>query len=266
MIKHNTIYNENCLDTMKKMKNEFIDLVITSPPYDKLRKYTGEVEWSFDLFKKIANALSIIIKKDGIIVWVVGDSTINGSETGSSFRQALFFKEIGFKLYDTMIYSSKKPPLTHKRYEQEFEYMFIFCKTKPRVFNPIMIPTSYGGARIDRPKSTKGSRGDNSAIRSRIELKPRYVKKEKIKGNIWNYKTGGGHSSKDNIAFNHPAIFPEKLAEDHILSWTNEEDLVYDPMAGSGTVAKMCLLNNRNFICSEISSKYCDIIKERINL
>lgn len=260
MLKINNIYCGDCLEILKEIDNGSIDLTITSPPYDNLRDYKG---YTFD-FVGIAKELYRITKDGGVLVWVVGDATINGSESGTSFKQALYFKEIGFNLYDTMIYATKKAPLTHRRYEQEFEYMFILSKDKPKTFNPIKVPTIYSGNRADRPKTDKGSRSQNCSMRSREEM-PRFVKDTKIKGNIWEYKTGGGHSSKDKIAFEHPAIFPEQLAEDHILSWSSKGDLVLDPMCGSGTTLKMALKNDRNYIGIEISPDYCRIAYNRIH-
>ena len=246
----NKIYNEDCLDTMKKMPDNFIDLTVTSPPYDNLRKYNG---YSFD-FENIAKELFRVTKVGGVVVWVVGDATIKGSETGTSFRQALFFKEIGFNLHDTMIYQKTNPiPLTHNRYEQGFEYMFIFSKGKPKTFNPILIDV-----KTPNKKYKWKSKEIGSSKRERDEIT--FSKNKKIKLNIFEYALIGNRD-----AGKHPAPFPEKLAEDHILSWSNEGDLVYDPFMGSGTTAKMSILNNRNWIGSEISKEYCDIGNERIS-
>ena len=239
----NEIYNENCLDTMKRMPDNFIDLTVTSPPYDNLRTYKGFV---FP-FEDIAKELFRVTKVGGVVVWVVGDATIKGSETGTSFRQALFFMECGFRLQDTKIYQRKTAPLTHNRYEQEFEYMFVLSKGKPKCCNHILIPTVHGG-------KDKGSIGKN---RQEHLATKTIVKHNKIKGNIWCYAVGGKR-------IDHPAIFPEQLANDHIISWSNEGDLVFDPFMGSGTTAKMAILNKRNYIGSEISSEYCEIIKKRL--
>jgi DNA modification methylase len=251
MIEINKIYNENCINTMKKMPDNFIDLVITSPPYDNLRTYNG---YSFD-FENIAIELNRVIKIGGIIVWVVGDATINGSETGTSFRQALYFKEIGMNLHDTMIYKKKRiVPLTHNRYEQGFEYMFVFSKGKPKTFNPIMINCKYGGTETwGKPSFHKTN---SSGL---VQVDKKKINEKKQKENIWEFL-----NAKDNT-YKHPAPFPEELANDHILSWSNEADLVYDCFMGSGTTAKMSILNNRNWIGSEISSEYCDIATARIN-
>ena len=244
----NKIYNENCLDTMAKMPNDFVDLTVTSPPYDNLRTYNG---YSFD-FEAIAKELYRVTKKGGVVVWVVGDATIKGSETGTSFRQALYFKEIGFNLHDTMIW--EKHSFNHdprnKRYKQYFEYVFILSKGKPKTYNEIKdVPVKNAG------KSYKSSkRLPNGKIRDYGYIT---MNDFQARSNIW--KIGQDTTNK------HPAPFPEKLANDHIISWSNEGDLVYDPFMGSGTTAKMAILNNRNYIGSEISKEYCDIAERRIN-
>ena len=250
------LYNENCLVVLKEIPNESIDLTITSPPYDNLRTYNG---YSFD-FEKIANELYRVTKKGGVVVWVVGDATIKGSETGTFFEQALYFKKIGFNLHDTMIYEKTGIPFPSKtRYLQCFEYMFIFSKGKPKTINLIedRVNTTAGQVRNSRKYRTKTGDFINGSN------KP--IKEKGVRLNIWKYQTGQYKSTKDLIAFKHPAIFPEKLAEDHILSWSNEGDLVLDCFMGSGTTGKMCKLLNRNFIGIEISDEYFKIAKERIN-
>ena len=245
----NKIYNENCLDTMGRMPDNFIDLTVTSPPYDNLREYKG---YSFD-FENVAKELFRVTKQGGVVVWVVGDATVKGSESGTSFKQALYFKELGFNLHDTMIYQKNSyPPLTHNRYEQSFEYMFVFSKGKPKTFNPIKVKCETAGTKRPRYKSNKEN---GSAVRNdnRVDI----INDFKIKNNVWNL-------NPNNTKHKHPAIFPEQLANDHIISWSNEGDLVYDCFAGSGTTAKMSIINNRNWIASEISSDYCEIIKQRI--
>lgn len=251
----NKIYNEDCLETMKRMPNDFVDLVVTSPPYDNLRKYKGYDNkkeyngYTFD-FENIAQELARIVKKGGVIVWVVGDATINGSETGNSFRQALFFKELGLNIHDTMIYEKSGmayPDST--RYHQVFEYMFVFSKGYPKNVNLIK----------DRENKYVGTMGGNK--------RGGLCKREKYgaRFNVWRYANGRDNSSKDRVAFKHPAIFPEPLASDHIQSWSNEGDLVYDCFLGSGTTAKMAIRNKRNWIGSEISEEYCKIAQERID-
>ena len=245
------LFNESNLDTMKRMPDNFIDLTVTSPPYDNLRDYKG---YGFS-FEEIARELYRVTKQGGVVVWVVGDATVKGSETGTSFKQALFFMQCGFNLHDTMIYYKNNPmPTAGKRYHQHFEYMFVFSKGQPNTFNPITENCKYNGL------ANMKNRGQNG------ELNYKKVERttEKKVGNVFFYSIGGGISTKDAIAYNHPAIFPEQLANDHIISWSNEGDIVYDPFAGSGTSGKMAILNKRKCIMSEISSEYCEIIKKRL--
>lgn len=246
----NEIYNENCLDTMKRMPDNFIDLTVTSPPYDNLRTYKGFV---FP-FEDIAKELFRVTKVGGVVVWVVGDATINGSETGTSFKQALFFMECGFRLQDTMIYSKGGQGATGSNfaYWQDFEYMFVLSKGKKSTFNPIEDRRNKTPARIK--EEVQGHRFSNG------DTKPKRIIVRKEFGrrmNIWTFHESGTRTE-------HPAVFPEKLANDHIISWSNEGDLVFDPFMGSGTTAKMAILNKRNYIGSEISSEYCEIIKKRL--
>ncbi len=238
----NKCFNEDCLVTMDKMPDEHVDLVVTSPPYDNLRKYNG---YSFD-FEAVAQKLFRVVKQGGVVVWVVADGTEKGSETGTSFRQALFFKQLGFNIHDTMIYekSGFANPSTG-RYHQVFEYMFVFSKGKPKTFNPIK----------DRENKYKGIQGGEHSFREDYGMR----------FNVWRYANGGNNTSKDKETFEHPAPFPEQLALDHIISWSNKGDIVYDPFMGSGTTAKMCVLTERNWIGSEISSEYCEIIKKRVD-
>ena len=254
----NKVYNENCLDTMARMGDNFIDLTVTSPPYDKLRDYKG---YSFD-FESIAKELYRVTKNGGVVVWVVGDSTVNGSETGSSFKQALYFKEIGFNLHDTMIYMKDGMAFPDaNRYYNVFEYMFILSKGDLKKFNPISDrKNKYAGqTKHGKERNKDGTMRDPSCL-------GRIMKLFGVRFNIWSYSTGKGNSTKDDIAFEHPAIFPEKLAADHIISWSNEDDIVYDPMSGSGTTCKMALLLKRNYIGSEVSEEYCRIIEARLNI
>lgn len=255
----NRIYNENCLDTMAQMPDGFVDLTVTSPPYDNLRKYNG---YEFD-FEPIARELYRVTKKGGVVVWVVGDATVNGSETGTSFRQALYFKEIGFNLHDTMIYHKTGLTLNHNRYEQEFEYMFVFSNDKPAAFNAFRVPCIWFGRDSDRTGQWTQQHGE--AMKKMRSNKPRNnLQSTKIKNNIWSYGTGSGKTTADAIAFGHPAQFPEQLAKDHILSWSNEGDIVYDPFMGSGTTAKAAHQLKRNWIGSEISSEYVDLANKRL--
>ena len=256
-MKINMIYCEDCLNTMRRMPDEFVDLVVTSPPYDKLRKYKG---YSFN-FEKIAQELFRIIKDGGVVVWVVGDSTINGSETGSSFRQALYLKEIGFNLHDTMIFKKRNPipQIYRQRYNNEFEFMFVFSKGRVKTHNPIMINCLHAGLELN------GTTYKNFSVNKQKRKKmAKPVKDKKIKGNIWEYVVG--KNLEDQEAKGHPAPFPCALAQDHILSWSNVGDIIFDPMCGSGTTCKVAHQLGRRYIGSEISQEYCDIANERLSL
>jgi site-specific DNA-methyltransferase (adenine-specific) len=237
---------------MKQMPDNCVDLTVTSPPYDNLREYKGFV---FD-FEGIAQQLYRVTKQGGVVVWVVGDATIKGSETGTSFRQALYFKDIGFNLHDTMIFRKINPmPVKSNRYLPCFEYMFILSKGSPLVFNPLLKRTIANGV-----KKYSGSDRENGRFGSCGKKRNLYTYYQ----NIWDFKVGFCQSSKDNEATKHPAIFPENLAKDHIISWSNEGDTVLDPFAGSGTTAKMSILMGRNYTAIEISKEYCEIARKRV--
>ena len=249
----NKVICGDCLEVMKDIPDNSIDLTVTSPPYDNLRTYNG---YTFD-FEGIAKELYRITKDGGVVVWVVGDATINGSETGTSFKQALYFKEIGFNLHDTMIYKKTGIPFPEtNRYYPIFEYMFILSKGKPKSVNLIC---DRKNKRFNKKVSGKqrqkdGTMKEMSAIKNNTNRK---IKEYGVRFNIWEIP---------NISENkeHPATFPNKLAEDHILSWSNEGDIILDPMAGSGTTLKMAKKNNRNYIGIEISPEYIDIINKRL--
>ena len=249
----------DCLDKMKGIADNSIDLTVTSPPYDNLRTYGGVIDgWSFEKFQGIARELYRITKDGGVVVWVVADATIKGSETGSSFKQALYFMECGFNLHDTMIWQKASyVPLTHNRYEQEFEYMFVMSKGKPKTFNPIKVKCKYAGTKHwGKPTYHKTN---NSGL---VSVEQKNIKDTKIHGNIFIYDTA--KASKKGEYGGHPAPFPEALANDHILSWSNEGYVVFDPFMGSGTTGKMAILNNRNFIGIELNEEYFKIAERRI--
>ena len=250
----NEIHCSDCVQGMKKLPKNTIDLVVTSPPYDDLRDYNG---YKFEA-ESIAEELFRVLKKGGVVVWVVGDKIKNGNKSLTSFKQALHFQEVGFNVHDVMIYRKKNTPFMRSNaYTNCYEFMFIFSKGKPKTFNPLKTKTARNGR--EKLVVNKKSDGINKKVWGEL-------KKEKTLTNIWEYAVGLHGSTSDKIAFKHTAIFPEKLAEDHILSWTNENDIVFDPMCGSGTACKMAIKNNRKFIGMEISKEYCEIAKKRIKL
>lgn len=256
----NRIYQMDCIEGMRLLPDNSIDLTVTSPPYDNLRSYNG---YSFD-FENVAKELYRVTKPGGVVVWVVADETKNFCESLSSFKQAIYFVDVcGFKLLDTMIYAKKSyaPAYpTMRRYAQTFEYMFVFVKGhKPKTFNPIK--TEKEASSISKKEKTSTYRQKDGSVRIKRVKLDNLLKDE---CNVWVYDVGYMKSTKDKLAFEHPAVFPEALAQDHILSWSNPGDIVLDPFMGSGTTAKMALLNNRRFIGFEISSKYVEIANQRL--
>jgi len=236
---------------MKEIPDRMVDITVTSPPYDNLRTYSG---FSFN-FEGIARELFRITKDGGVIVWIVNDATVNGSETGTSFRQALYFKSVGFNLHDTMIWE-KISPFSHKnRYIPSYEYMFVFSKGRPKTVNLIRDrKNKYGGV---KEHGTQRS-ADGSLIPRPSIKKGTRVKEYGARTNVWNIP--GERNNKTG----HPAVFPERLAVDHIRSWSNKGDLVMDPFMGSGTTGVACVNTGRKFIGFELDEKYFNIAKERI--
>ncbi|MBK9214046.1 MAG: site-specific DNA-methyltransferase [Chloracidobacterium sp.] len=253
----NRIYTENCIETLERMSDDFLDMTLCSPPYDDLRAYNG-----YDLpLDTLIHLLYQKTKPGGVVVWVIGDKTQKGSESLSSFRQAIKFVEVGgFKLWDTMLYVKNNPIPSDcgKRYRQSFEYMFCFSKGTPKTFNPIKEPTKSAGKKIKAFRITQGGRGNCPD-----EDIGREIKAERKASNIFTYNVGTS-SATDRIAFRHPAIFPERLAEDQIATWTDEGDIVYDCFMGSGTTAKAAGDLGRSWIGSEISPEYVDIAHKRL--
>jgi len=237
----------NCLEVLKDFPDNCIDLTVTSPPYDNLRNYNG---YTFD-FESIAKELYRVTKKGGVVVWVVNDRKVNGSKTLTSFKQGIYFHSIGFNIHDVMIWRKPNPmPFIQRNcYTPAFEYMLILSKGKPKTFNPIMERCKYAG------KIIKTYTNNPESIRKQNKSKP--TKNNKIKMNVWDYVIAGTN-------YGHPAIFPEQLAQDHIISWSNKGDIVLDPMCGSGTTCKMAKKNGRKYIGIEISPEYCEIARRRI--
>jgi DNA modification methylase len=264
----NTIHFGNAVEILSTFEDNSIDLTLSSPPYDNLRTYNGKIKdeviyedgFSFP-FVEMAKELYRVTANGGVVVWVVNDQVKNGGETGSSFKQALKFKEIGFTLYDTMIYHKNGAPFPETgRYSQVFEYMFVFSKGKPKTVNLLR----------DKPNRWAGHSNFGDPSKRQKEGSLKKVDKFTIaeygtRYNVWYINNGAGFSSKDSIAFEHPAIFPESLAEDHILTWSNEGDIVLDPMAGSGTTLKMAKINNRHYVGIDINEQYVDLCNRRVS-
>ena len=256
MLELNNIYNMDCLDGLKLLQDDSVDLTVTSPPYDNIRSYNGNIsQWNHEKFQRIADQLYRVTKPGGVVVWVVADGTENGSETLTSFKQALYFNEIGFSLYDTMIWEKPSPAVpTESRYYDVFEYMFVFCKgNKPKSLNLL----------CDRDNKSAGSTSKRETRSAREDRKLtgayRTVKETSRRFNVWRIDRGRNLSK-------HPAVFPYDLARDHILSWSSPGDLVLDPFMGSGTTAVAAKNNDRDFIGFEIDKTYFDEAKEVVDV
>ena len=249
------LWHGDCLELMKNIPDGSVDLTVTSPPYDNLRTYNG---FSWD-FENTARELLRITKNGGVVVWIVGDSyDKKGSETLTSFKQALFFKEIGFNVHDTMIYQKNSYPFPpSNRYYQQFEYMFVLSKGKPKTANLLRQKTKW---RKDTNQVSTCRNADGSTSAMKYEK----GKEDRILDNVWLINTGYMRTTKDKFAYKHPAMFPEELCEKHILSWSNEGDIIFDCFMGSGTTGKMAVLNNRHFIGIELDNGYFEIAKKRI--
>lgn len=256
------ITNGDSVVVLATIKSNSVDLVVTSPPYDELRDYNNDSVWDFNSFKKIARQLYRVVKVGGVVVWVVGDSVVKGNKSLSSFKQALYFQQIGFNMFDVIIYEKAGTAPPHKnRYFNAFEYMFVLSKGNPKTINLLEDKPNKWANHSTFGNVTRREQDGSLTPKGRKVVKPFGVRT-----NIWRYNNGKGFSTKDKIAYEHPAIFPEKLVQDHIISWSNEGDIVLDPFCGSGTVAKVAGMLNRKWVGIEISSEYCKIANERLGL
>ena len=250
-VEESDIHVAECTAYMATMSANAVDMVVTSPPYDNLRDYEG---FSFDC-TEVAKGLYRVVKEGGVVVWVVGDR-INGGRSLTSFEHAFTFRSAGFTVFDAMIYRKRNTPFMRKRaYTNCYEFMFVFSKGIPSTFNPLRSPSVRSGQ--EELPYLKGTDGVNRKT-------TRLLSKHKVRTNIWSYAVGKNGTTRDMYAFEHPAMFPENLARDHILSWSNPGDLVFDPMCGAGTTCKMAKVTGRRWLGVDISEKYVAIAKRRI--
>jgi len=258
----NKVFNEDSLVTLGRIPDRFVDMVLTSPPYDGIRQYDGNNKFEFE---KVAVELTRVLKDGGVLVWVIGDETKNGSESGTGYRQAIYFLDYcNLKLHDSMVYLKNTTTYPAKpngnRYSQNFEMMYVFSKGKIRTANLICDKPNRWYGTTNFGQKTDRDKDDNLVPVKKFKPIPEYSPRT----NIWKYVTGNGYSTEDKFAHLHPAIFPEQLASDHILSWSNEGDIVYDPFSGAGTTLKMAKKLNRNYIGSEIVKEYFELIEKRL--
>ncbi len=256
----NKILNKDSGKILKQFPAECIDLVVTSPPYDDLRDYEGKISWDFSTFKDIACELYRIVKKGGVVVWVVGDKTSKGGKSLTSFKQALFFQELGFTMYDVIIYEKAGSGPPHpNRYFNTFEYMFVLSKGKPKTIHILHDKPNKWAGHSTYGEITRREKDGRLTVKGK-----KLINRFGARTNIWRYANGKGFATKDSIAYQHPAIFPEKLVADHISSWSDPGDLLLDPFGGSGTTAKVAQEMKRKWILIEAVPTYCEIAKERL--
>jgi DNA modification methylase len=256
LIEINTNFNEDCTITMSRIEDNFIDLIVTSPPYDSIRDYNG---YNFNLHNVGLESFRIL-KDGGIFAMIINDGTKEFGKSLTTYRTILdYCDNIGFKLFENVIYSRFGRPGAwwNKRFRVDHEYILLFLKGyKPKCFDkePLKIDAIHAG------KEWHGTQRLTSG--EMIPIKKTLQSNKKCRGTIWKYNTSNSEGDKTKML--HPATFPDKLAEDLILCFSKEYDIIYDPFMGSGTTAKMAKLNNRNYIGSEISLEYCDIISKRL--
>jgi len=262
MIDINKIYCGDAVKILENIDNDSVDLVVTSPPYSNLRNYGNTlIDWNHDKFKEIANELNRVLKPGGVIVWVVGDKTENGSETCIPFKQTLYFRDIGLNLNDTMIFfkSNPMPQVKQPRYRDCFEYMFVFSKGKPSTFNPIMRKCTESGKHYKSTVRVINTDNDRKDI-------DYFVSDETVDYNVWRMSVAQNKILYDlgDKKIKHPAVFPYDIPFKHIKTWTNEGDLVLDPFMGSGTTALAAINLKRNYIGIDANEDYCKIADIRI--
>ena len=253
----------NCLESLRKLPSNSVNLVLTSPPYDSLRTYGGNMTWNLEVFKDIAKELARVLKPGGVIVWNVCDQCEKGSYSANSLRQVLYFtEELGLNLHDTMVWHKPNPFARRrgKRYQAAYEPMYILSKGEPDTFNPIMRKCKNGG---------KAYKAIHRSMRyeGRVEYKEGVVNEEVADYNVWSIQTARNREkfiTKDGREIKHPAVFPKELALRHIMSWTNEGDIVLDPFMGSGTTGIAAVELGRRFIGCELNEDYFDMASSRI--
>lgn len=248
---------------LKTFPDNCIPLTICSPPYDKLRA-NNEYKAEFD-FETIAKELLRVTKPGGVLVWVVGNMVLphGQGETDTAEQQIINFKRFGWIKHDTMIYvkDSRYPEKT--RYRQAWEYMIVFSKGEPVVKNLLKDHKTVSYYNHKWRKNHAGNRQEDGEIKAHNDYE---VQPFATRENVWFYHNGYLKTTPDKIAYEHPAIFPDKLAQDHIKSWSNEGDIVLDCFAGSGTTLKAAAKLRRKYIGIEKSQEYIEIAKKRLEI
>lgn len=255
MLDLNEVYCGDAHELLGMIDDNSIDLVVTSPPYDNLRQYNSfriEDDWNEERFKCVAKELKRVLKDGGVVVWNVFDKVENGSRTGTSLRQCLYFQEIGFNINDYMIFAKTNPmpQVRQPRYASNFEFMWVLSKGKPKTFNPIMRDCKCAGQSYN--STCKNMGGESGRTHKSFN-----INKQSVDYSIWNMAVAKNDT-------NHPAVYPYELPYKHIKTWTNEGDVVLDPFMGSGTTALAAIDLKRNYIGFDVSNEYVEMCKERI--
>jgi DNA modification methylase len=255
----NQILQADCLKELAFFDDNSIDLTVFSPPYDGIRDYKNN--WVFN-FVELGKHLFRVTKDGGVAVVVIGDGTKNFAKSLTSFRLAVnWVDDIGWKLFESVIYKRDGNPGAwwNQRFRVDHEYILMFFKgNRPKTFHKehLMIPSKHAG------KIYSGTdRLTNGGFK---KIEPKAVNPMKCRGTVWEYSTSNTEGNR--LKLQHPATFPDKLASDLILCFSEPHDVVLDPMCGSGTTCVQAKLNNRQFIGIEISEEYCDIARKRLQI
>lgn len=252
----NEIYCIDCVEGMKKIPDNSVDIVVTSPPYDGIRDYNG---FNFDLHET-GRGLIRILKEGGIVAMVIQDQTKNFGKTLTSFKTIIdWCDNIGFKLFECVIYRKhgSEGAWWTNRFRVDHEYMPIFLKgEKPQYFNKenLKVPSIHGG----KVMTGSGSRRTDGKTNARVT---RPINTMKCRGTIWNYLMAG---DKDPIKRQHPAPFPDQIPLDFIECFCPPGGVVLDPFMGSGSTAVAAKKLNRKYIGFDTSEEYIKIAHARL--
>lgn len=252
----NKIHHFDAVVGLRLLPADCIDLTLTSPPYDWIRDYNGTFDPAKFPFVRIAEELYRITAPGGVVLWITRDQQQDCCESGTSAKQMLYFKNIGFNV-QTMIVDSISARHRRYCYGMPPQFCFVLSKGRPKAFHPIRDKPNTEPGRI----KSWSARNRDGRIR---KGKPKEIPKYGRRSHIWLYPTGFGLVSDDPLPRNAPAPMVETVAGDLMLSYSNPGDLILDPMAGLGTTGKVAVKLNRQFIGFERVRKYCDVANDRV--
>lgn len=245
-----------CVEGMEMLPDDCVDLVVTSPPYDAVRKYNG---FAFDLHQTGAQ-IHRVLKDGGIAAMVIQDQTKDFGKSLTSFRTIIdWCDSFGFKLFECVIYrkNGSEGAWWKHRFRVDHEYIPLFLKgDRPAYFDkqPLRVPSKHGG----KVMSGSGNRRTDGATNGTVR---REINATKCRGTIWNYLMAG---DKNPLKRKHPAVFPDAIPSDLIQCFCPPGGIVLDPFIGSGSTAVQALKHERHFIGFDISQEYCDLCNQRL--